>query len=107
VIESLEEMIDALNKEMQKNGEEDQQQQQGQEGQQSAPGEEPLVDALSELKMLRSLQLRINKRTQQLSKLAQGPAALNPELIDQLKTLSRRQAKIQQATFDLSTGRNQ
>lgn len=107
VIESLEEMIDALNKEMQKKGDEDQQQQQGQQGQQSAPGEDPLVDGLSELKMLRSLQLRINKRTQQLSKLAEGPEALNPELVDQLKTLSRRQAKIQQATFDLSTGRNQ
>ena len=107
VIESLEEMIDALNKEMQKKGDEDQQQQQGQQGQQSAPGEDPLVDGLSELKMLRSLQLRINKRTQQLSKLAEGPEALNPELVDQLKTLSRRQARIQQATFDLSTGRNQ
>lgn len=106
VIESLEEMIDALNKEMQKKDDEDQQQQ-GQQGQQSGPGEEPLVDALSELKMLRSLQLRINKRTQQLAKLAKGPEALNPELIDQLKTLSRRQARIQQATFDLSTGRNQ
>jgi len=107
VIESLEEMIDALNREMQKKDDEAQEQQQGQQGQQAAPGEEPLVDALSELKMLRSLQLRINKRTQQLSKLAEGPEALNPELVDQLKTLSRRQARIQQATFDLSTGRNQ
>lgn len=106
VIEALEEMIDALNQEMQKQNEE-QDDQQGQPGQPSAPGEEPLVDALSELKMLRSLQLRINRRTQQLSRLAEGPEALNPELIDQLKTLSRRQARIQRATFDLSTGRNQ
>lgn len=106
VIEALEEMIDALKQEMQKQNEEKQQQQQGQP-QQSQPGEQPLVDGLSELKMLRSLQLRINKRTQQLGKLAQGPEALNPELVGQLRTLSRRQAKIQRATFDLSTGRNQ
>ncbi|MHC4879238.1 MAG: hypothetical protein ACYTGL_22515 [Planctomycetota bacterium] len=104
VIEAIEEMIDALQQEMQKKDE--QQQQQDGQPMQSAPGEQPLVDALSELKMLRSLQLRINKRTQQLGKLADGPEALNPELIDQLKTLSRRQAKIQRATFDLSTGRN-
>ncbi|MBI1312984.1 hypothetical protein GC176_16970 [bacterium] len=105
VIEALEEMLDALKQEMQKQNED--QQQQGQPMQPSAPGDEPLVDGLSELKMLRSLQLRINKRTQQLGKLAEGPEALNPELVDQLKTLSRRQAKIQRATFDLSTGRNQ
>lgn len=103
VIEAIEEMIDALQKEMEKKKDEQQQQGESQQGQQQ---DKPLVDALSELKMLRSLQLRINRRTRQLGRMIEGDQADEPELLKQLKTLSRRQAKIQQATYDLATGRN-
>lgn len=103
VIEGLEEMIDALQKEIEKQEEEQQQQQQQQQGQ---PGEQPLVDTLSELKMLRSLQLRINRRTRQLGRMIEGDQADDPDLRDQLQSLSRREAKIQKATYDLSTGKN-
>ena len=103
IIEALEEMIDALQKEMEKLEEKKQEDQPPQEGQ---PQDDPLVDALSELKMLRSLQLRINNRTRQLSRQIDGDQAEAPDLLEQLKTLARRQAKIQAATYDLATGKN-
>lgn len=103
VIEALEEMIDALQKELEKQKDKDQQQQQQQQQQQD---DDALVDALAELKMLRSLQLRINRQTKQLGRLIEGEQATEPEVVEQLQTLSRRQAKIQQATYDLATGRN-
>ena len=105
VIEAIEEMVDALQKEMEKKKDEDQQQQQG-EQQQGQPEDKPLVDALSELKMLRSLQLRINRRTRQLGRMSEGDQADEPEVLKQLKTLSGRQSRVQRATYDLSTGRN-
>jgi hypothetical protein len=104
VIEAIEEMVDALQKEMEKKNDEEQQQQG--EQQQGQPQDKPLVDALSELKMLRSLQLRINRRTRQLGRMIEGEQAGEPELLQQLKTLSGRQSRIQRATYDLSTGRN-
>lgn len=104
VIEAIEEMVDALQKEMEKKNEDEQQQQS--EPQQGEPQDKPLVDALSELKMLRSLQLRINRRTRQLGRMIDGEQADEPEVLKQLKTLSGRQSRIQQATYDLSTGRN-
>lgn len=103
VIEAIEEMVDALQKEMEKKKDEEQQQSEQQQGQ---PQDKPLVDALSELKMLRSLQLRINRRTRQLGRMIEGDQAGEPELLKQLKTLSGRQSRIQRATYDLSTGRN-
>jgi hypothetical protein len=103
VIEAIEEMIDALQKEMEKKGDEEPQEGQPQEGQ---PQDQPLVDALSELKMLRSLQLRINRRTRQLGRMIEGDQADEPEVLKQLKTLSGRQSSVQKATYDLSTGRN-
>ncbi|MDG2360014.1 MAG: hypothetical protein P8M20_10205, partial [Planctomycetaceae bacterium] len=50
VIEAIEEMVDALQKEMEKKKDEEQKQSPQQQGQ---PQDKPLVDALSELKMLR------------------------------------------------------
>jgi hypothetical protein len=104
VIEAIEEMVDALQKEMEKK-KDNEEPQQG-EPQQGQPQDKPLVDALSELKMLRSLQLRINRRTRQLGRMIEGDQAGEPELLKQLKTLSGRQSRIQRATYDLSTGRN-
>jgi hypothetical protein len=38
--------------------------------------------------------------------LTEGEQADDPEVIVQLRQLSRRQARIHEATYDLSTGRN-
>jgi hypothetical protein len=104
VIEAIEEMVDALQQEMEK--QKDEEQQRSEEQQQGQPQDKPLVDALSELKMLRSLQLRINRRTRQLGRMIEGDQADEPEVLKQLKTLSGRQSRVQRATYDLSTGRN-
>jgi hypothetical protein len=56
--------------------------------------------------MLKSLQLRINNRTTRLAQLYTGEQATKPEVVQQVKELSLRQARIQKATYDLATGKN-
>jgi len=75
-------------------------------GRASAPGEQPLVDKLSELKMLRSLQLRVNTRTQRLSRLADAAEEQpgEPELRAVLGRLAERQRAIERATRDIVEG---
>jgi hypothetical protein len=101
IIEALGELIEALQKEMEK----------GKKPPPPGPPGEPqdpgLVDKLAELKMLRSLQFRINRRTKLLGREIDGEQATEAELVDQLQQLSRRQASIQKAAYDLATGRNQ
>lgn len=104
IIEALEEMIEALQKEMEKSKNKDKQQGSG-EGQQQEQ-DKALVDEIAELKMLRSLQLRINRRTKRLGSLVKGEQATEAEVVEQLQTLSRRQSQVQQATHDLATGKN-
>lgn len=104
LIEALQEIVEALQKEMEKSEAEKEQQQQKQQQQQQQP---PLVDKLAELKMLRSLQLRINRRTRVLARAFRGEEADSPDVVDQLQDLSRRQSRIQKTTYDLATGRNQ
>jgi hypothetical protein len=107
IIESLEEMIEALQKEMEKSKNKQQAGQQNgqQKGQQQQ--NDALVDEIAELKMLRSLQYRINRRTKRLGSLVKGEQAADPEVIEQLQSLSRRQSQVQQATRNLATGKNQ
>ncbi len=104
VIEALEELIEALQKEMEKSDEDKKKQQQQQ--QQDQEQSQPLVDQLAELKMLRSLQLRVNRRTKQLGRTFDGEQATQEEAVQQLQQLSGRQSRIQQATSDLVKGKN-
>lgn len=103
IIDALEEMIEALQKEMEKSKEKKDQQQPPPEGQQGDP---PLVDQLAELKMLRTLQLRVNRRTRTLGQMVEGEQAVEPDTILQLQNLADRQARIQRATHDIVTGKN-
>ena len=102
IIDALQEMIEALQKEMEKSDEEEQDGQQ----QQSQQQDNPLVETLAELKMLRTLQLRINKLTKRLGMLVSGEQATKADIVQQLQILAKRQAKIREATRDLATGRN-
>jgi len=107
IIESLEEMIDALQKELEKSEDEKKEQEQKKQQQQQQQDQEPpLVDKLSELKMLRALQLRVNRRTRRLARLIDGEQAKDNDVIQQLRGLARRQARVQKAARDLATGRN-
>ena len=104
VIEGLKEIIEAMQKEMEKM--KDQKQQPPSQQQQKQQKQEQ-VNKLAELKMLRSLQFRVNRRTRQLGRQVEGEQALDPDLIGQLQQLADRQAKVQKATNDLATGKNQ
>jgi len=78
-------------------------------GRPAEPGEQPLVDKLSELKMIRSLQMRVNTRTKHFSQLLSEGAeqAEEPELLDAIERLAGRQQKIQRAAHDIVTGRTE
>lgn len=102
IIEALEELVEALQKEIEKSKDK-KQNPQGQEQQQQ---EQALVNILAELKTLRALQHRVNRRTKILGREVDGEQAVDPEVVKQLREQARRQEKIQKATYDLSTGRN-
>jgi hypothetical protein len=102
IIESLEELVQALQREIEK-AKDKQSQPQQQNGQ---PQEPPLIDVLAELKTLRALQFRVNRRTKILGREVDGEQADDPDLVRQLRDQAKRQEKIQRATYDLSTGRN-
>jgi len=104
IVSNLEEMIGALEK-----AQRDQQQRQkggSAGGRPAEPGEQPLVDKLSELKMIRSLQMRVNTRTRRFAQvLGEGiEEAEEPELLDAVKRLSDRQRKIERAAHDIVSG---
>jgi hypothetical protein len=102
VIAALEEMLDALKK-AQKDIED-----RKQRGQQAAgePQSPALVDTMAELKMIRTLQIRVNGRTERYSKLVEGEQAAAPDLLDALKRLAENQQRIYKITHDLELGKN-
>jgi hypothetical protein len=101
VIAALEETLAAMQQALKDLREQKGQQQQGGGG--SQPGEEPLVDRIAELRMIRSLQARVNSRTKQYGAMIEGEQALQADLIKGLEQLALRQQKIFQATHDLGT----
>ena len=103
VLETLEEIILALQKEMEQNRQQKQQQQQKK---QASPEDEKLVNQLAELKMIRSLQNQVNRVTKQLGVEIDGEQAKDTERRKLAEDLAKRQQRIQSATYDLSTGRN-
>jgi hypothetical protein len=107
IVTGLEELLAALEKSRR---EESKQQQAGQGGGRPAePGEQPLVDKLAELKMLRSLQVRVNARTERFGRLLDAGAeqAVEAELVAALGRLAERQRAIEQAARDIVTGRTE
>lgn len=104
IIAALEETIAALEK-----AAKDMEKKRTPPGQQPPAGQQPeppLVDKLAELKMIRSLQARINRQTQRYSEMIGGEQADTPELLSRLEELAKRQQRVYQATYDLSQGRN-
>jgi hypothetical protein len=57
--------------------------------------------------MIRALQVRVNKRTEQYDALMATEADRLPEFIDALDVLAGREQRIHKATRDLDLGRNQ
>ena len=103
VIEALKELIEATQQEMQEMKE---QQQQG-EQQQGQPKRPDLVDLMAEIKVLRSLQLRVNRRTKKINDLLADPevqasGADTADLQEQLAELARRQDRLRESAIELA-----
>jgi membrane-associated HD superfamily phosphohydrolase len=104
IIATLEETLAALQKALQELREQKASQQQQQQG---SPGEQPLVDQLAELRMIRALQIRVNRRTEFYDGLIEGNHTAELELLEALRELAQRQERIFEATRDLHQGTNQ
>ncbi len=106
IVLSLEEMLGALEKAQR---EQQSKAQNPSGGRPAEPGEQPLVDKLAELKMIRSLQKRVNTRTKRYAQLLTDGAEQveEPELFEALDRLSERQKKIERAAHDIATGRTE
>jgi two-component sensor histidine kinase len=106
LVTNLEELLAALEK-----SQRDQEQRQAGAagGRPQEPGEQPLVDKLSELKMIRSLQMRVNARTQRFAQLLDETAdrADAPEIRAALERLAERQRQIERAAHDIVAGRTE
>jgi hypothetical protein len=78
----------------------------GQQPSAGQPDEMSLVEKIAELKMIRSLQMRINNRTKTYGEMIQGDQAETPDLLKALDGLAERQQRVYKATADLQRGRN-
>ncbi len=112
IINSLEEMIAALVQVQKDKKDQKKQKQQGQQQQQGEPGEQPLVDKLAELRLIRTLQMRINNRTNSLSEMLSDPRtfvgqATETDLLNEIKGLAERQANVRQVARDILAGTEQ
>jgi hypothetical protein len=67
------------------------------------------VDKIAELKMIRSLQMRVNTRTRRFAQLLDEAADRvdAPELREALERLAERQRKIERAAQDIVAGRTE
>jgi hypothetical protein len=113
IVSSLEEMVAAL-VQVQKDNKEKEKQRQQQQGQQQQgqPGDQPLVDKLAEIRLIRTLQIRINNRTDALSEMLADPndpvgQVSEGEVLSELRGLAERQASIQTVTRDIVVGKGE
>jgi hypothetical protein len=88
IIASLQEMIEALKKAQQQN------KGSGKPSESGPPPDQKLLDKIAELKMIRSLQKRVNDRTQFYGRLFPNEQALDTNLRQQLQGLAERQERI-------------
>lgn len=112
IVSALEEMVNALaavQKEQKERKERERQQGQPQQGE---PGDQPLVDKLAELRLIRTLQVRVNNRTNTLSEMLRDPndavgQADAEDILHQIRQLGDREAKVQRVTRDIVVGKAQ
>jgi hypothetical protein len=111
IIATLEELLQALEQAQEKLEEQKKQDQQQQQPMQGGQQEQPLVDAIQELKMIKSLQLRVNRRTDRFAKLLRDEndpvgQANTKELADALDKLGERQRQVFEIVRDIVVGKN-
>ncbi len=107
ILAALEEMIAALQQAQRDLEKQKQQSEQGQPQQGQEPGEQPLVQQIAELKLIRTMETRIKTTTQRYAELLAGSPAGNSDVVQLLQELAQRQGKLYQVTRDLVVKRNQ
>jgi hypothetical protein len=100
IITTLKEMIEALKKAQQKLQNKPSQAQSGQ------PPDQRLIDLLAELKMIRSMQVRVNTRTRVYGEKYVGEQADEADIQRELADLAQRQLKIFDITNNIYRGKN-
>jgi hypothetical protein len=101
IIATLKEMIEALKKAQQNL--QNKNQKPGQPGQ---PGNQALIDLLAELKIIRSLQVRVNNRTLTYARRYPGEQANDPDIQKELDNLAQHERKIFEVTNNIARGKN-
>jgi hypothetical protein len=101
IIATLKEMIEALKKAAQQN----KNSRNSSQPSNSNPNQR-LIDILAELKMIRSLQVRVNNRTVAYARRYQGEQANDPDIQKELTDLAQRQQKIFEVTNNIARGKN-
>ncbi len=104
ILAALEEMIAALQQAQRDLEKKQQQQQQSQQQQQQ--GEQPLVEQLAELKLIRTMERRIKSTTDRYSAMIESGESESGELLPLLQNLAERQNRLYRITRDLVLKRN-
>jgi hypothetical protein len=109
IIQALEEIIESLQQAQQ--DQKDNQQQNSQQNMAGQPQEQPLVDQIAELKMIRALQMRVNTRTDRYAQLLDDiddpkGQATDDELLQALNRLAEREQRVHRITRDIVLGKN-
>jgi hypothetical protein len=101
IIAALKEVIEALKKQQQELKE----QKDSPPPPAGTPPPQALINMLAELKMLRSLQVRVNQRTISYGKMQPGEQVDDAGVQGEVRKLAERQVKIEKATKDIATGK--
>jgi hypothetical protein len=106
VIKELEEIIDAFKKAKERAENKDKKPGQSLNGQ---PQDPPLIEKLAELKMIRALQMRVNRRTERYSKLIEpGHEQTNKDdVFEALQRLAEQQKQVFKTTKDIELGKGE
>ncbi|MFO0969667.1 MAG: hypothetical protein U0793_29260 [Gemmataceae bacterium] len=104
IIDTLKEMIEALKKQRQEN-KDSKSGKSGKSGPQP-PQDQKLLDQIAELKMIRSMQLRVNARTTTYGRLYDGEQARDMNIRRELRNLAERQERITDITGRIAKGDN-
>ncbi len=107
ILAALEEMILALQKAQRDLEEQQQQQQPPGSPPPSGQSEQPLVESIAELKLIRTMQLRIQGTTNRYADVIEAGQNTSQEILPMLRELAERQDRLDQITRDIAMERNQ
>ncbi len=107
VIKELEEIVDAFKKA--KERAENNKKKPPSPPQNGEPQDPPLIEKIAELKMIKALQMRVNRRTERYAKLIEpGREQTNKDdVFEALRRLADQQKRVYQVTRDLDLGKNE